>query len=90
MNYLNLLTLYKLASVGVLSVSSGSSVNYVKCKLYYKRKRCELSTKALTNSSGYKNKVTIKITTSKGVKNISGTVFGEDVQRVVDLDGFQN
>ena len=49
----------------------------------------ELSTKALTNSSGYKNKVTIKITTSKGVKSISGTVFGEDVQRVVDLDGFK-
>ena len=39
---------------------------------------------ALTNSSGYKNKVTIKITTSKGVKNISGTVFGEDVQRVLE------
>ena len=82
-------SLQTFASVGVLSVSSGSSVNYVSANFIAKEKGIELSTKALTNSSGYKNKVTIKITTSKGVKNISGTVFGEDVQRVVDLDGFK-
>ena len=52
----------------MLSVSSGSSVNYVNANFIAKEKGIELSTKALTNSSGYKNKVTIKITTSKGVK----------------------
>ena len=82
-------SLQTFASVGVLSVSSGSSVNYVSANFIAKEKGIELSTKALTNSSGYKNKVTIKITTSKGVKSISGTVFGEDVQRVVELDGFK-
>lgn len=43
----------------------------------------------LSNLSGYQNKVTIKITTPTGVKTISGTVFNDDVQRIVELSGFQ-
>ena len=82
-------SLQTFASVGVLSASaSSSSVNYVNANFIAKEKNIELTTKKLTNSSGYKNKVSVKITNAKGVKTISGTVFGEDVQRVVDLDGF--
>ena len=81
-------SLQTFASVGVLNVSSGNSVNYVNANFIAKEKGIELSTKSSANSSGYKNKVTIKITTPKGAKTISGTVFGEDVQRIVELDGF--
>ncbi|AXK49573.1 phosphoglycerate dehydrogenase [Aliarcobacter trophiarum LMG 25534] len=83
-------SLQTFASVGVLSASaSSSSVNYVNANFIAKEKNIELTTKKLTNNSGYKNKVTIKITTSKGVKTISGTVFEDSVQRVVDIDGYK-
>jgi D-3-phosphoglycerate dehydrogenase len=42
----------------------------------------------LSNLSGYQNKVSIKITTPSGVKTISGTVFNDDVQRIVEINGF--
>lgn len=83
-------SLQTFASVGVLSASaSSSSVNYINANFIAKEKNIELTTKKLTNNSGYKNKVTIKITTSKGVKTISGTVFEDSVQRVVDIDGYK-
>ncbi|WP_198305025.1 phosphoglycerate dehydrogenase [Arcobacter vandammei] len=81
-------SLQTFASVGVLSVSSGSTVNYVNANFIAKENGIDLSTKSSVNCSGYKNKVTIKITTPKGVKSISGTVFDENVQRIVNLDGF--
>jgi len=41
------------------------------------------------SSSGYKNKVTLVLTTEKDVISISGTVFGEDEQRIVGINGFK-
>lgn len=81
-------SLQTFATVGVLSVSSGTAVNYVNANFFAKEKGIELTTKSSTNSSGYKNKITIKITTPKGVQTISGTVFNDDVQRVVEFNGF--
>ncbi|OCL88298.1 phosphoglycerate dehydrogenase [Arcobacter porcinus] len=81
-------SLQTFASVGVLSVSSGLSVNYVNANFIANEKGIELSTKTMTNNSGYKNRVTIKITTANGVKSISGTVFEDNIQRIVKLDDF--
>ncbi|MFV7790963.1 phosphoglycerate dehydrogenase [Aliarcobacter lanthieri] len=81
-------SLQTFASVGVLSVSSGLSVNYVNANFIAKEKGIDLITKNSENCNGYKNKVTIKITTSKGVKTISGTVFGDEAQRIINIDGF--
>ncbi len=81
-------SLQTFASLGILAVSCGSEVNYVNANFIAKEKGIELSTSALGNHSGYKNKVTIKVTTVNGIKTISGTVFGDDVQRVIELDGF--
>ena len=36
-----------------------------------------------------KNKVSIKLTTDKGVSTISGTIFNDDVQRIVEINGFE-
>ncbi len=36
----------------------------------------------------YKNLITIKITTDKGAISISGTIFNDTVQRIVDINGF--
>ena len=56
--------------------------------LLQKEKGIELTTSGLSNHSGYQNKVSIKITTPNGVKTISGTVFNDDVQRIVEINGF--
>jgi len=81
-------SLQTFASVGVLSVSSETSVNYVNANFIAKEKSIELSTKSCENCSGYKNKITITITTSSGIKTISGTVFDDEVQRIIDIHGF--
>ncbi|MCG3662731.1 phosphoglycerate dehydrogenase [Aliarcobacter butzleri] len=81
-------SLQTFATLGILAVSCGSEVNYVNANFIAKEKGIDLSISALANHSGYKNKVTIKITTVNGIKTISGTVFADDVQRVIELDGF--
>jgi D-3-phosphoglycerate dehydrogenase / 2-oxoglutarate reductase len=80
-------SLQTFATVGVLSVSC-EEVNYVNASFIAKEKGIELTTSEFSNHSGYQNKVSIKITTSNGVKTISGTVFNEDVQRIVEINGF--
>ena len=42
----------------------------------------------LPASSVYKNLVTVKLTTDKEAIAISATMFGDDVQRIVDINGF--
>lgn len=80
-------SLQTFATVGVLSVSC-EEVNYVNANFIAKEKEIELTTSEFSNHSGYQNKVSIKITTSTGVKTISGTVFNDDVQRIVEINGF--
>ncbi len=76
------------AAVGALSVSGGDEVNYVNAKFWAEEKGITFDTSELMNSSGYSNKVTVKITTEKGVNTISGTVFDGDMQRIIDINNF--
>ncbi|XPV68132.1 MAG: phosphoglycerate dehydrogenase [Halarcobacter sp.] len=84
--YLDSLTTF--ATVGALSVSAGDEVNYVNAKFLAEEKGITFETSEMKHTSGYSNKVTLKITTEKRVNTISGTVFDDNVQRIVDLDGF--
>ena len=84
--YLDSLTTF--ATVGAMSVAAGDEINYVNAKFLAEEKGINFDTCEITHSSGYSNKVTVKITTEKGVNTISGTVFDEDVQRIVELNGF--
>jgi D-3-phosphoglycerate dehydrogenase len=52
-------------------------------------KGIDIKSEVLNGVSGYKNKVTITLTTEKNVTSISGTVFGEDEQRIVGINGFK-
>lgn len=80
-------SLLTFATVGVLSVSN-EDINYVNASFIAEEKKIELTTSKFSNHSGYSNKVSVKITTSSGSQTISGTVFNEDVQRIVELNGF--
>lgn len=76
------------AAVGALTVAGGDEINYVNAKFWAEEKGIKFDTCEENHCSGYSNKVTVKITTEKGVNTISGTVFNEDVQRIVELNGF--
>lgn len=76
------------ATVGALAVCSGDEVNYVNAKFWAEEKGISFDTCEMSHNSGYSNKVTVKITTEKGVNTISGTVFDEDVQRITEINGF--
>lgn len=84
--YLDSLTTF--ATVGALSVSSGDEVNYVNATYIAEGKGIKFDTCEVKHNSGYNNKVTIKITTEKRVNIISGTVFDDNVLRIVEIDGF--
>jgi len=76
------------ATLGALSVSCGDEINYVNANFLAEEKGIEQSTSTFSNQGGYKNKVSIKFTTDKGVHTISGTIFNDDVQRIVEINGF--
>jgi D-3-phosphoglycerate dehydrogenase len=76
------------AIVGALKESLGDNINYVNALYMAADKKIDTSSKVLP-ASGYSNKITVKISTDKGVAEVSGTVFGEDEQRVVGINGFK-
>jgi len=77
------------ATVGVLKESLAEQINYVNAEYIAKERGIDIEKDINKNSQGFKNLVTIKLTTNDGqVIRVSGTVFGEDIQRVVDIDGY--
>ncbi|MBE0491850.1 MAG: phosphoglycerate dehydrogenase [Sulfurospirillum sp.] len=86
-NYLQSLVTFAL--VGCLKESLGEKINYVNAEFVAKEKNIETRSQTKENALGYKNKITVKITTEKNVTALSGTVFGEDEQRIVAIDGFK-
>ncbi len=82
-------SLLTFALVGTLKESMGEKINYVNAEFVAKEKGIETSIEEQPVKSGYKNKISIKLTTSKGVTTIDGTVFEEDNQRIVGINGFK-
>lgn len=78
------------AIVGAASHSVGENVNYVNAMFLMKEMGVEVSTKADKNTSGYKNKVGVKLTTAGGnITTIWGTMFDENTARVMNINGFE-
>ncbi|MDX1809019.1 MAG: phosphoglycerate dehydrogenase [Sulfurospirillaceae bacterium] len=74
--------------VGALKESIGDKINYVNASYVAKEKNIETAYEEIANSSSYHNKVTVTLTTQKGVSTVSGTVFEEVEQRIVNINGF--
>ena len=82
-------SLVTFATVGALTPSIGlEKINYVNATFVAKEKDIILETLENPNKSVYKNMVTIKLTTQNGINKISGTIFDEDVQRIVDINDY--
>jgi len=77
------------ATVGVLSESLADSINYVNAEYIAKEREIELIKEKKEEAKGFKNLITIKLTSQNGqVIKVSGTVFEDNLQRVVDIDGY--
>jgi len=74
--------------VGALKESLGEAVNYVNAGFVAKERGIEIISKTEPNKSGYKNKISVKLTTDKDVFEIGGTIFEEHVQRIVEINNF--
>jgi D-3-phosphoglycerate dehydrogenase len=75
-------------AVGAMSQSSGDTINYVNADFIAKEKGITIESENCGDSSVYKNLITIKLTTSEGTTTISATIFDDNVQRIVAIDGF--
>jgi D-3-phosphoglycerate dehydrogenase len=85
--YIDSLTTF--AAVGVMSESLADKINYVNAEYVAKERRIEIVKETKPDAKGFKNLVTVKLTAQNGnVIRISGTVFEENLQRIVDIDGY--
>lgn len=82
-------SLLTFALVGSLKETMGNKINYVNAEFVADEKGIKTAYEAKASASGYKNQITIKLTTEKNVTTISGTVFGENEQRIVGINGFK-
>ncbi|MCX6076921.1 MAG: phosphoglycerate dehydrogenase [Campylobacterales bacterium] len=85
-NYVDSLSTF--VAVGAMSESSGDTINYVNAEFIAKEKGIKIESEALSDSSVFKNLITVKLTTSEGTTTISATIFDDHVHRIVAIDGF--
>jgi len=81
-------SLMTFVTVGALTESLGENINYVNAEFVAQDRGILLDFEEEANTSIYKNKITVKLTTEKDTVEISSTIFDEDVQRIVDINGF--
>ena len=75
-------------AVGAMSQNTDETINYVNADFVAKEKGIKIESEALADSSVFKNLITIKLTTAEGTTTISATIFDDNVQRIVAIDGF--
>ena len=76
------------ATVGVLTEAIGDQINYVNAEFVAEERGIEIDKEVKPNTSGFHNKVKIKVTTQNSTLTIAGTVFDENVQRIVEIDDY--
>ena len=76
------------AVVGALKEALGDKINYVNAEFVAKERGITIETKNFSQRSGFKNRVGVKITTNKKIIQIAGTIFGENEERIVEINGF--
>ncbi|NOZ90042.1 MAG: phosphoglycerate dehydrogenase [Epsilonproteobacteria bacterium] len=85
-DYIDSLTTF--ATVGILKESLEESVNYVNAEFVANDIGIEIEKDKQANNSGLSNKITIRLTTTNSIFTISGTVLGDNAQRIIEIDGY--
>ena len=86
-NYIDSLTTF--AIVGILKESLENSVNYVNAEFVANDMGIDIDKYIEKNISGLANKISIKLTTKNYIFKISGTIFGEDIDRIIEIDNYK-
>ncbi len=76
------------AAVGALKESLGETINYVNAEFVAKERGIEIKRESVPATGAFKNKVTLRLTSENGVIEIAGTIFNDNVQRIVEINGF--
>ncbi|MSN96083.1 phosphoglycerate dehydrogenase [Campylobacter sp. FMV-PI01] len=76
------------ALVGCLRDQLGDVINYVNAKFVADERGIKTDAIAVSGT-GYKSKVTVKIITDSEISEVSGTVFGESEERIIEINGFK-
>jgi len=63
-------------------------VNYVNVEFVAEDRGIEILKETKPNTSGFTNKVAIKLTTVESTITIGGTVFDDTVQRIIEIDDY--
>ena len=82
--YLSSLTTFAL--VGSLKESLGEKINYVNAEYVAEEKSIDLQSQKVSNLSEYKNKIKIKLTTDNDTIMIGGTVFSDNIEKIVSIN----
>ena len=78
------------ALVGALKEAVEERINYVNAPFIAEERGVKIGKEYDQNpDSPYKNKVTVRVTTSKHTFSVSGTIFEESKPRIVELGGFE-
>ncbi len=75
-------------TVGAMAESSGDIINYVNAEYIAAEKGVKIETETLADDKVFKNLITVKLTTDKKVITISATIYNDEVQRIVNINGF--
>jgi len=75
-------------TVGAMAESSGDAINYVNAEYVANEKNIKIDTETLPDSNVFKNLITVKLTTNTKVIEISATIYDDEVERIVDINGF--
>ncbi len=76
------------ATVGILAESIGDQINYVNAEFVAKDRDIAVSSEVVPNTSGFNNKIKIKLTTQNSTISIAGTIFDENMQRIIEIDDY--
>jgi D-3-phosphoglycerate dehydrogenase / 2-oxoglutarate reductase len=75
-------------TVGAMGHSIGDTINYVNAEFIASEKGVKIETEVLPDSQVFKNLIVVKLTTQKQAIEISATIYEGEVQRIVDINGF--
>ena len=76
------------ATVGALKESLGENINYVNADFVAKERGIDVQKESSPTAGAYKNIIRLRLTTEKEIIEIAGTIFNDDVQRIVEINGF--
>jgi len=74
---------------GLLDVKLGEPVNYVNAKHVAKDRSINVAETKFGETGDYTNLITLTLNTDKGEIMVSGTIFGKEDARIVDVQGYR-